>query len=107
VPGVQVLFYGLLVFMPLGLALVIGLTIGRRGYRILRDGQLPPAGEKVFRPTRIERGRKAKVMGYAHMLAPLLLVAIAVWGVPQAYQLTSSLPPDVAGECPVNLPAAK
>ena len=98
--GVSVLFYGLFVAMPLGIALVVGLTMGRRGYRILRDGQVPPVGEKVFRPTRIERGRKAKRMGYVHLLAPLLIVAIAAWGLPQASRLIASVHPEAARDCP-------
>lgn len=98
--GVSVLFYGLFVAMPLGIALVIGLTMGRRGYRILRDGQVPPIGEKVFRPTRIERGQKAKLQGYAQKYSFLLLLAIAVWGFPQAGQLIASLPADAARACP-------
>jgi hypothetical protein len=98
--GVSVLFYGLFVAMPLSFALIIGLTMGRRGYRILRDGQVPPVGEKVFRPTRIERGPKAKRAGYIHMLAPLLLLAIAAWGLPQAAQLIASVSPEAARDCP-------
>jgi hypothetical protein len=100
--GVSVLFYGLFVAMPLSLALVVGLTLGRRGYRILRDGQMPPIGEKVFRPTPIERGRKAKWMGYVQVYSFLLFLAIAVWGFPQASQLIASLPSDVARDCPAN-----
>lgn len=100
IPGVNVLFYGLFVAMPLSFALIVGLTMGRRGYRILRDGQVPPVGEKVFRPTRIERGTKAKRMGYVHLLAPLLLIAIAAWGLPQASRLIDSVHPDAARDCP-------
>jgi hypothetical protein len=90
ISGVAVLLYGLFVGLPLGLALIIGLTLGRYGFRVLRDGQLPPVGEKVFRPTRIERGRKAKLVGIGQVMAPLMLVAIAVWGAPQAQQILSS-----------------
>jgi hypothetical protein len=100
IPGVNVLFYGLFVGMPLTFALVVGLTMGRRGYRILRDGQVPPVGEKVFRPTRVERGRKARWMGYVHLLAPLLLIGIAAWGLPQASRLIASVHPDAARDCP-------
>lgn len=100
--GVSVLFYGLFVGMPLSLALLVGLIMGRRGHRILRDGQMPPIGEKVFRPTRIERGRKARWIGYTQKYSFLLLLAIAVWGFPQAAQLIASLPPDVARDCPTN-----
>jgi hypothetical protein len=101
--GVSVLFYGLFVAMPLSIALVVGLTMGRHGCRVLRDGQNPPIGEKVFRPTRIERGRKAKLMGYAQKYSFLLLLAIAVWGLPQASGLIASLPSDVARDCPAKI----
>lgn len=98
--GVSVLFYGLFVAMPLSFALVVGLTLGRHGCRVLRDVQMPPIGEKVFRPTRIERGRKAKLIGYAQKYSFLLFFAIAVWGLPQASGLIASLPSDVARACP-------
>lgn len=61
---------------------------------------VPPIGEKVFRPTRIERGQKAKLQGYAQKYSFLLLLAIAVWGFPQAGQLIASLPADAARDCP-------
>lgn len=98
--GLSVLFYGLFVAMPLTVALLVGLTMGRHGYRVLRNGQLPPIGEKVFRPTRIERGRKAKLIGYAQMYSFLLPLAIAVWGLPQASGLIASFPAEVARDCP-------
>jgi hypothetical protein len=90
ISGVAVLFYGILVGMPVGVALIVGLALGQRGYRVVRDGQLPPVGEKVFRPTRITRGKKALLAGIARMLLPLVFVALAVWGVPQARQMLSS-----------------
>jgi hypothetical protein len=97
--GLSVLFYGLFVAMPLSVALLVGLTMGRHGYRVLRDGQLPPIGEKVFRPTRIERGRKAKLIGYVQMYSFLLPLAIAVWGLTQVSGLIASVSAEVARDC--------
>ena|SRR5690606_27608346 len=85
--GVAVVYYSLFVGMPLLFALVAAILLGRRGYRILRDRQVPYRGEKVFHPTRIRRGRRAVLMGWAHLLAPALLVALAIWGAPKAQAL--------------------
>ena len=51
-----------------------------RGLRIIRDGQRPPRGVRVFKPTRIRRGAQARLAGYAHMLPLLFFIAVAIWG---------------------------
>lgn len=89
--GVTVLLHGLFVGIPLFSAILVGSTVGRRGYKILSQGQIPPVGEKVLRPTRIERGRKATVFGYVHILASAPLVALAVWGYFQAGELEGQI----------------
>lgn len=83
-PGEVVLAYGVFVGIPVLAACAIALTIGRRGLRILQDGQVPPPGQKVLRPTRIVRGRRAAVAGYLHVLAVTPLVVIILWGFVQA-----------------------
>src|SRR5690554_1558512 len=88
--GVAVVYYSLFVGMPLLFALVAAILLGRRGYRILRDRQVPYRGEKVFRPTRIRRGRRAVLIGWAHLLAPALFVALAIWGAPKAQALAEA-----------------
>ncbi len=88
VSGVAVLWYGLFVGLPFFCAVVVACTLGRHGYKILRDGQAPPLREKVFRPTRIKRGTKAKLVGYLHLLAFSPLFALAIWGVHQAEVLS-------------------
>jgi hypothetical protein len=87
--GVVALFYGLFVGIPLSCAFLIGSTLGLRGCRILRDRQVPPVGEKVFRATRIERGSKAKTVGWIHVLAFTPMVALAIWGSFQARKMTA------------------
>ena len=82
--GEVVLGYGLFVGLPVLATCVVASTIGWRGLRILRDGQVPPAGERVLRPTRIARGRRATVAGYLHVLAIAPLVVIVLWGAAQA-----------------------
>lgn len=90
-PATSVLAYGLLVGIPLSGALVIAFGMGWRGIKILASGQIPPPGEKVFRKTPIRRGRRAQWMGLLHLLACTPLLALAIWGIPQAAGLSAML----------------
>lgn len=58
VNGFVIFWYSVFVRIPLFSAFVMWWFIGRIGIRILRDGQVPPKGEKVFHPTKIIRGSK-------------------------------------------------
>lgn len=85
------LVFGLFVGLPVLVSLLVAITLGCRGYKILRDGQFPPLREKVFRPTRIERGTKAKVRGYLHVFTFAPFLAMAIWGGFQAQTLSESM----------------
>jgi len=87
--GLAVLWYGVFVGMPLSSAAFVGGVLGYRGYKIMRDNQTPPLHEKVFRPTRIVRGKKAKLFGYLHLLAFGPLLVMSIWGIPQAASMLS------------------
>lgn len=89
VPSHVALWYGLFVGIPLGQVILVICTFGSRGYKILRDGQVPPLREKVFRPTRIARGQKAKVLGLLHVVAFTPFAALAIWGAGQAAVLST------------------
>ncbi len=80
IDGATVLGYGLFVGIPLFATLLVVVTAGRRGVRIVREGRVPPSGEKVFRRTRIRRGAMATVIGYVHALSATPLVAMCIWG---------------------------
>ncbi len=82
--GATVLAHGLFIGMPLFAALLVIVTVGLRGLRIVREGRVPTSGEKVFRRTRIQRGAKAKVIGYAHVFAATPMLALSIWGTYQA-----------------------
>ena len=92
VPSHVALWYGLFVGVPLVGVILVICTFGHRGYKILRDGQVPPFREKVFRPTRIARGRKAKVLGLLHVVAFAPFAALAIWGAGQAAVLSTQGP---------------
>jgi hypothetical protein len=94
--GTTVLWHGLFVGIPLFSAILVGALVGRRGFKILQQGRTPPAGEKVFRPTPIVRGRRAKLRGLVQFFAALPLVAIAAWGYVQAEQLAAKPLPSQA-----------
>lgn len=87
IPGLTVLMYGLFVGLPLLALLLLAPSIGGRGYRTLRDGRFPPRGDKVYRPTRIHHGARAKLYGWLHLAALLPLLLLILWGRSQAEQL--------------------
>ena len=89
ISAVAVLWYGLFVGFPIFCAGVIACMEGRRGLKILRDGQAPPIGVKVLRPTRINRGAEARRIGYLNLLLFAPFLAIAVWGFFQAESLSN------------------
>lgn len=91
--GMMVFWYGLFVGLPLLVFLLLGLTQGRRGLRILRDGQFPPIDEKVLRRTRIRRGAAARRIGYLHLFAPVPVIAFVIWGGFQAHRFAREFQP--------------
>jgi hypothetical protein len=85
--GTAVLFYSVFVGVPLHAALLIGVSLGRRGFRVLRQGRMPPVGERVFRRTPVVRGVKARWLGYVQLFAAIPPLVLSVWGVYQAPSL--------------------
>ncbi|MGB2337446.1 MAG: hypothetical protein ACPH5V_09050, partial [Alcanivorax sp.] len=59
--GLELVIYSLFIGLPLGLALVVLAIEGRHSLQILRLGQSPLPGEKVFRPTRYVYGNRARI----------------------------------------------
>jgi hypothetical protein len=90
VPGTTVLSYTLFVGLPLSSA-IVSLALLWRGFRILKAGQVPPPGERVFRRTAIRRGSYSRAVGFAHFVPTLLLLCLALWGYWQAEQLAHLL----------------
>jgi hypothetical protein len=88
IDALRVLWYGLFVGIPAVGAMVVGATLGRRGLGILREGQVPLRREKVFRPTRIQRGKRATLAGWLHVLAFAPFAMLALWGFGQAAGLS-------------------
>ncbi|MBI3283878.1 MAG: hypothetical protein HYZ65_03375 [Burkholderiales bacterium] len=98
--GLSVLWYGIFSGLPLFTALLLIATLGWRGRKILRDGQAPPAGEKVLRPTKICRGRQARIIAYLHFAAPLPFFVLALWGAFQAQDMSARMRPEQCSAAP-------
>lgn len=90
--GVQLLMYGVFVLIPLSLALLIWLLEGTRCLKVLRIGQNPLPGEKVFRKTRYRYGRVAMIQPLMIFTVIAALVGASVWGGFQAAKITSKIP---------------
>lgn len=103
IKGPELLIYGVFVGMPLLMVLVAGVPGACYGWRMIRDRQSPPCGSKVFRLTRIRRGRVAVLHGLACQLPLLLLIALAIWMAANARELVASQNHDRApqAECVV------
>ncbi len=91
--GVHLLMYGVFVFIPLSLALLIWLFEGKRCLRIFRIGQNPLPGEKVLRKTRYRYGRAAMIQPFVILLALAVLIGASVWGGFQAEKITRTIKP--------------
>lgn len=91
--GTQLLMYGVFVFIPLSLALLIWLLEGKRSLRVLRVGQNPLPGEKVFRKTRYKYGRTAIIKPIVLLLMIAAIIGLAIWGGFQAEKITRSIAP--------------
>ena len=91
--GVHLIFYGLFVFMPLSLAIIIFLLEGRRSIKVLKAGQNPLPNEKVLKPTRYKYGHASKIQPFIILSLILLIVAFSIWGGFQSHNLTQNIKP--------------
>lgn len=93
VNGVQLLLYGVFVWMPLSFATLLLLLLGRRCIRIIRAGQDPLPGEKVLRPTKYRYGRAALLMPVLVLIIEIGMIGFATWGGFQAEKLGRTVLP--------------
>jgi hypothetical protein len=85
--GLLLLWYFIFVGIPLVCALLVGFFSFPTGLKGLIDKQFPPKGVKVYKPTKIIRGNKAKFKSIGHVLVPFIFIAIGVWGIFQVDQM--------------------
>jgi hypothetical protein len=90
--GMQLLLYGLFVFMPLSFVLLIGLLEGKRAIRVLRLGQNPLPGEKVLGRRKYRYGNAARIQPIGLLTVLVILVGISIWGYFHAEKISRMIP---------------
>ncbi|EMR35690.1 hypothetical protein [Vibrio harveyi] len=78
--GLELLVHILFFWMPLSVFLLTAVLMLPLGAHGLIEGQFPPKGVKVFRPTVIQRGKLGTFKSLIHLLLPLLCFGFVVWG---------------------------
>ncbi|ENC6707148.1 hypothetical protein [Vibrio harveyi] len=78
--GLELLVHILFFWIPLSVFLLTAVLMLPLGVRGLIEGQFPPKGVKVFRPTAIQRGKLGTFKSLIHLLLPLLCFGFVVWG---------------------------
>lgn len=78
--GFELIFFGLFMGVPFILAIIYGLTLGRRALKVIQARQTPLPTEKVFLKTKIIYGDRAIVRGYVALCFLLALVIAACYG---------------------------
>ncbi|AMF99005.1 MULTISPECIES: hypothetical protein [Vibrio harveyi group] len=78
--GLELLVHILFFWVPLSVFLLTAVFMLPLGVRGLIEGQFPPKGVKVFRPTAIQRGKLGTFKSLIHLLLPLLCFGFVVWG---------------------------
>ena len=87
--GILVLLYSLFAGLPLLCAFLMGILLLPLGVKGIKQGQYPPKGSKVLKPTKIIKGRKAKVLALICIIIPLSFVLMAAWGFLQIEKMPS------------------
>lgn len=79
--GTHVVFYFVFVLIPIGSALIAFAVSGRGLVAVIRLGQYPLPGEKVFRPTKYKYGFKARIQPFLASMMLVFMVALGVRGI--------------------------
>jgi len=97
--GTALVFYGLFVGLPLLFATVLLLLEGANSIKIIRLGQSPLPGKKVFKPTKYTYGFRAKLKPYVLFLCIAFFIGLAIKGVYSADQTISMINPQELPAC--------
>lgn len=97
--GTEIMFYGLIVGLPLIFSLLILLFEGARSVTIIRLGQSPLPNEKVFKPTQYSYGSRARIKPIFVLLIVVFLIGFSVRGWFSVQQLINNLDLTNLPEC--------
>lgn len=99
ITGIEVLFYGLFVGLPLLSAILLFLLEGPNCIKIIRLGQSPLPGQKVFKPTKYTYGFRAKLKPFFLFLTMAFFVGLSIKGVYSANQTINMVSPNELPTC--------
>lgn len=85
--GFSVVFYGILVGLPLGGAVLAGIGVGPKAWRTIQSRQWPPPGLKMYGRTRITGGWPAVARGWFLLSLVAGLAILAAWGYGSASEI--------------------
>ncbi|WP_148271126.1 hypothetical protein [Cycloclasticus sp. P1] len=93
VKGTHIIIYGLFVGLPFTLAIMLFGFEGVKAIKVIKIGQFPLPGQKVFKPTKYKYGNVARVNGAIVIGALVFLLGLAAWGVGQAKEISRDIKP--------------
>jgi hypothetical protein len=105
--GVQLLFYGVLVGLPLSIFVVLLVLDGKRCLLIFKHKQAPPPGYKVFKPTKYKYGNKALLQPTVLVIIYGGLLLLSVHGIGSAKEIINSSKSIELVQNKVSLPECK
>ncbi|VAW63888.1 hypothetical protein MNBD_GAMMA10-673 [hydrothermal vent metagenome] len=80
-PGLAIMAYAMFVGIPAAGSVLLELVLGWTAIRTIISKRSPPANTKVFKKTRILRGRDAVLKGvFILLFVPAMSVPIVSWG---------------------------
>ena len=91
--GSELLLYSVFVGLPAVTGLLVLAIEGKRSLQVLRIGQSPLPGEKVFRPTKYTYGLRTKVRPFMMICMVVSLLILSMMGVSSVREI--SIPSDV------------
>ncbi len=89
--GTHLIMYGVFVGLPFTLAVLLFGFEGVKAIKIIKVGQFPLPGQKVFKPTKYKHGNAARINGAILIAAVMFLFGMAVWGFGQAKEIAQEI----------------
>ncbi|WP_144206921.1 hypothetical protein [Shewanella donghaensis] len=93
--GITVLWYSVFVGLPIFCFFLVSFSLLPMGIKGLQEQQFPPMGVKVYKPTPILRGWKAKLKSLSCIALPIFFIGLGVWGCFQADKMPKTPPADM------------
>lgn len=87
ITGFHLVFYFVFVVVPLIPAIFLAVFEGPKAVRLIKIGQYPLPGEKVYSRTKYVYGLRAKMRGYMLLVSVVFLFGLSMKGIQSANQI--------------------